>query len=346
MTTHAIKTPIPPGIEMPGEVRTRLGTLRFFDGFPDDATTQVLLDNLDFQRAVQAVLLAQHPVYWQGWRRGLLHWGPANTTMALWEELCRPCTVGTGMHTTVVYSYMWIHLHDGPLVVEAPPGVYGVIIDSWGRWVEDIGATGPDQGQGGKYLFLPPGYDGEAPDGYFVLRPRNYEMYLGFRGFRDEHGDPHPAAETIKATTRVYPLAAADDPPPMRFVNVSFEPWVTVPPGDSQFWELLNDVVQSEPPESSDPVTLGMFASVGIQHGKPFAPDERMRAILAEAAAVGNATARTLLYRMRQREAYLYPDGAWLWPVFGGYEFQDNGPRCSTSLPQPASWGPAPVQRF
>ncbi len=37
---------------MPDEVRTRLGTLRFFDGVPDDETTRTLFDNLDFQRAV------------------------------------------------------------------------------------------------------------------------------------------------------------------------------------------------------------------------------------------------------------------------------------------------------
>ncbi|CCW15462.1 DUF1254 domain-containing protein [Rhodococcus aetherivorans] len=325
MTSPANSTPIPPGIEMPDEVRTRLGTLRSFDGVPDDETTRTLFDNLDFQRAVQAYLLAQHPVSWAAWRRGLLRWGPANTTMALWEDLCHPCTVGPAMHTTVVYFYMWIDLHDGPLVLDAPPDVYGLIDDSWGRWVVDIGATGPDKGQGGKYLFLPPAYDGEVPDGYFVVRSRSYGMCLVSRGFRDEHGDPHPAADMIKAKTRAYPLAQADDPPPMRFVNVSFEPWVTIPAADYQYWELLNEVVQSELPESSDPVTLGMFAAVGIQHGKPFDPDERMRAILTEAAAVGDATARALLYRVRQPEARYYPDGAWRVFLFAGYQFQDNG---------------------
>ena len=325
MTTHAIKTPIPPGIEMPDEVQTRLGTLRFFDGFPDDATTQALFDNLDFQRAVQAYLLAQHPLFWAAWRRALLSLGPANTTTALWEDLCHPCTVNPGMHTTVVYSYSWADLHDGPVVLEAPPGVYGLVDDSWGRWVTDIGATGPDEGQGGRYLLLPPGYDGEVPDGHFVLRPRTYGMILFWRGFRDEHGDPHPAAETIKEKARVYPLAQAADPPPMRFVNVSFKPWATLAPADYQYWELLDEVVQSEPPESLDPVTLGMFAAIGIQHGKPFDPDERMRAILTEAAAVGHATARALLYRMRQPEARYYPDGAWRVYDFAGYQFQDNG---------------------
>ncbi len=325
MTPHAT-TPIPPGIEVPDEIQTRLGTLRFFDGFPDDATTEVLFENLDFQRAVQAYLLALPPLVWAAWRRGLSVWGPANSTMAVWEDLCHPCTVTPAMHTTVVYSYLWIDVHDGPLALEIPPNVYGLVNDSWGRWVVDIGATGPDKGQGGTYLVLPPGYDGDVPDGYFVLRPRTYGMILMFRGFPDEHGDPHPAAEMIKAKTKAYPPARGADPPPMRFVNVSAEPWVTgVIPRDYQFWDLLEEFVQSEPPESSDPVTLGMFAAIGIQHGKPFAPDDRMRAILTEAVAVGDATARAVTYRFRQREAYYYPDGAWLQAWLGGYRLQENG---------------------
>ena len=325
MTTHATATPIPPGIEVPDEVQTRLGTLRFFDGFPDDATTQTLFDNLDFQRAVQAYLLALPPVDLAALRRALLEWGPANSTMAIWEDLVHPRMVGLTFNTSTSYSIMWVDLHNGPLVVEAPPGVLGVVNDFWHRWVVDIGLTGPDKGEGGRYLLLPPGYDGEVPDGYIVVRPRTYGNLLGYRGFRDEYGDPHPAVEVIKAKTRAYALAQSDDPPPLRFVNVSPEPMVAVPPGDFRFWELLDQVVQSEPPESADPVTLGMFASIGLQHGKPFHPDDRMRAILTEAAAVGNATARALTYRARQQEAYCYPGSAWRPLFLGNYQFQDDG---------------------
>ena len=57
-------------------------------------------------------------------------------------------------------------------------------MDSWQRWVVDVGLTGPDKGQGGKYLFLPPGYDGEVPDGYFVVRPRTYGLWLDVARFR------------------------------------------------------------------------------------------------------------------------------------------------------------------
>lgn len=79
--------------------------------------------------------------------------------------------------------------------------------------------------------------------------------------------------------------------PANKFVNVSNRDFSTVAEADYKFWELLNYVVQNEPVESLDPVTLGFFASIGIKKGKPFAPDDRMK-ILTEAAAVGDATAQ------------------------------------------------------
>ena len=334
-------TPIPSGIESPDEVQTRLGTLRFFDGFPDDPTVQTLFDNLDFQRAVEAYLLGLAPVDMATMRRAMLGWGPANSTMAIWEDLVHPCFIGLVYNTSTSYNYSWLDLHDGPLVVEAPPGLLGMVNDHWCRWVIDVGLTGPDEGRGGRYLFLPPEYDGDVPDDYVVVRPRTYGCHLGCRGFRDEHGDPHPAVEIIKESTRIYPVSQADHPPPMRFVNASPESAVAVPPADYQFWELLNEVVQSEPPGSADPLTLGMFASIGIQHGKPFDPDDRMQAILTEAAAVGDATARALSYRFRQQEAYYYPGSAWRNGFLGGYQFLDDGATLLDSAAQLYFWGGA-----
>jgi hypothetical protein len=277
MTANIPKTPIPPGIAAPDTMETRLGILSFFDGFPDDATVATLFDNLDFQRAVQAYLLAIPAVNQAATRKALLSWGSANTTMPIWEDLVFPCTVGLTFNTSTPYAWMWIDLHDGPLVAEVPPGVLGAFNDHWYRWVVDVGVTGPDQGKGGKYLVLPPRYEGEVPDGYFVAQAEAYEMFLAFRTFPDEMGNLKPHVDLTKQRTKVYPLAHIDNPPPMKFVNISPEPFVTVGPGDYQFWNLLNDVVQSEPPYTGDPVTLGFFAAIGIEHGKPFAPDARMQ---------------------------------------------------------------------
>jgi hypothetical protein len=319
-------TPIPPGIASPDKVETRLGTLSFFDGFPDDASVQKLYDNLDFQRAVQSYLLALPAVSQVALRKALTEWGPENSTLLIWENRITPRTIILTGNNNTPYSFMWINLKDGPLVAEIPPRVLGALNDVWGRWVVDVGLTGPDKGEGGKYLLVPPDYEGDVvPEGYVVVRPRTSEVYIAWRSFLDEKGDPKPHIDLIKQTTRVYPLSRADNPPELTFVDVTDKPFCAVPPADYTFWEYLNEVVQTEPSDSLDPVTLGFYRSIGIQKGKPFAPDARMKAILTEAAAVGDATARALTYMMREKEAYLYEDSAWRTILLGGYEFLDNG---------------------
>lgn len=54
--------------------------------------------------------------------------------------------------------------------------------------------------------------------------------------------------------------------------------------------------MQEEPTDSVDTTTLGFWASVGLVKGKPFVPDERMKKILTEAAAVRDATGQTLAH--------------------------------------------------
>jgi hypothetical protein len=115
---------------------------------------------------------------------------------------------------------------------------------------------------------------------------------------------------------------AAKAHPPLNFVNMSGKPFNTVYPADYRFWELLNQVVQEEPSESLDQIRLGYFQSIGIAKGKPFAPDERMKKILAEAAVVGDATARSILFHTRDKAAYYYPNSNWQLGFIGGFRFQ------------------------
>lgn len=313
-------TEIPPGIAMPDKVETRLGTLNFFDGFPDDTTVEKLYDNLDFQRAVQAYLLALAPVNMAGLREGLLEVGPANVTIPTFEAMMNARSIFLTANATTAYTWVWIDLRGGPLVAEVPPAILGMVDDFWFRYVTDIGIVGPDQGKGGKYLLLPPGFKGEAPEGYFVVRVPTFESILVWRNMPVK-GDIKPAIDNLHKLTRIYPLSEADNPPANTFVNVSDRDFSTVAPADYQFWNLLNYVVQNEPVESLDPVTLGFFASIGIEKGKPFAPDERMKKILEEAAVVGDATARTITYRSRIPEAFYYPNSTWRqW--LGGYKFE------------------------
>jgi hypothetical protein len=157
----------------------------------------------------------------------------------------------------------------------------------------DVGRVGPDKGEGGKYLLLPPGYEGDVPESYFVVPSPTFGNFFFFRGFLVD-GDPKPALDTIKKRTRVYLLSQATNPPEMKFVDACGRAFNTIHACDFSFFE--EQVVQEEPIDAMAAETLGLLASIGIRKGKPFAPDARMKKILSEAAAVGNATARAISY--------------------------------------------------
>ena len=109
----------------------------------------------------------------------------------------------------------------------------------------------------------------------------------------------------------------------------------TIFPNDFRYWEMVDELVQQEPPEAGDPDLLGLLASVGIVHGKPFEPDARMRKILEDAVVVGNATARTVTFAPRPEEGFAYyPDSAWSSALFvGGYQFLDPPPEITADGP-------------
>lgn len=314
---------VPPGVASPNQVETRLGTLNFFDGVPDQASTEKIYDSLDFQRAIQAYLLALPIVNQVGNRDNILTAGPANTTVPIWENLVDSRTVELTANDNTPYTWFWVDLHQGPLVIEAPPKVLGLVNDIWYHWSGDIGVTGPDKGAGGKYLLLPPGYKDAVPEGYFVIRPGSLSAWIVWRSFVID-GDPKPGVDAVKKFTKIYPLAQAASPPELKFVNMSGQPFNMVAPADYRFWELLNKVVQDEPTGAVDATTLGLWASVGIKKGEPFAPDARMRKILTEAAAVGDATGRALSYRTREKSAFFFDDRQWKRPFIGGYKFESQ----------------------
>jgi hypothetical protein len=317
-------TDIPVSITTPNVVETRLGTLRFFDGLPDEETVQTVYDNLDFQRGVQAFLAALPAAVFSAIRTGVRTFGPDNQTVLIPESLIDSRTLIYGGNTETVYIFVWLDAKDGPLVIDVPPRLLGLINDAWGRYVTDVGNAGPDKGKGGKYLLLPPGYTGEVPDNYFIASSRTFGNFLCARGFLVS-GDPRPAVESVKQHLRVYPLARAADPLPMTFIDVSGEPFNTIAASDASLFGHVAQVVQDEPLEAVDAETRGLLASVGIRKGIPFAPNARMRRILNEAAAVGNATARALLFSTRDPAASFYPHSAWETAWIGGYDFSRDG---------------------
>ena len=215
-------------------------------------------------------------------------------------------------NTSTLYAQVYLDTEtDGPTVIVIPPGMLGMVNDSWFRWVEDLGAIGPDKGKGGKYLVLPPGYKGKVPTGYFVVRPKTYWSWAMVRGSTAKGVEQ--AVKFMEAKIRVYPLAAAKNPPKTEFIDVSGMSYNTISPNDFGFFEDLNQLIQNEPIDSLDSETRGLVASIGIVKGKPFKPDTRMKKLLTEAVAIGNATARAIVFQPREKEAYFYPDSNSMW---------------------------------
>lgn len=313
-------TTIPRSIMTPDSVETRLGTLEFVDGVPTDATADKVYDNLVFMRGVETFLNGIPAASIEAMRIGNVEMGvTAANKVLLMDDLMDSNSLFLTGNTDTVYASGILDLErDGATVVEIPPNCGpGTVNDAWFRFVIDMGAPGPDRGTGGKYLILPPDFEGDVPDGYFVAKSPSYVNWLILRGFLVD-GKPDASASMFRQGLKIYPLSQAGNPPEMEFISGSGKAFNTIHSNDVTFYTELNDVIQKEPVGVIDPEIRGQMASLGIVKGEPFAPDTKMQALLVDAAAVANATARSLFFNARDPEAYVYEGRYWKTPFVGG----------------------------
>ena len=227
----------------------------------------------------------------------------------------------------------------------------------WFSWIIDVGGPGPDRGRGGKYLIVGPDYDGPLPEGgYFVAHSKTNRILYASRAYL-VNSDPKPAVENIKANLKIYPYSAGGygtsiaealtgavrlgenaKVPEMKFVEGSNVSLNTIPPSDFGFFEWINENVQAEPATSYDVELAGQLAAIGIVKSKEFAPDERMKKILTDAAAVGQAAGRVLNWRpYGAHPDWAYYDGSmWgsmLWE--GGAFFETPPPAFEDGMFKP-----------
>jgi hypothetical protein len=295
-------------ISIPDTVETPIGTLEFFDGVPTDATIAAVYDNLDRMRGMQVFLDNIGAVSMYSVRKGLADAGAEGANrIALFAQLMDSQTLVVTANTSTLYAYTYTDLaKDGPTVIEVPPGMLGFLNDGWQRFVGNMGVTGPDAGKGGKYLVVPPGYTGDIPDGYFLLKPPTNRNFLFLRGSIANGLDP--AVKNITDNLKVYPLKDLASPAETAFQNVSNKAFNTVFPSDFSYFEILNQIIQEEPIDAIDPEVRGSIAAIGIVKGQPFAPDDRMKKLLTEAATLADATARAITYHPRIDGVRIYPD--------------------------------------
>ena len=308
-------------VGMPERLESPFGSLEFFDGLPLPETVRRSYDALDLMRGVEVFLNCMPGASMVAMRGGFRSIGQtASNILGYTDPLATSANVVLTANTETTYGTNYLDLKaDGPIVIEAPPNALGFVDDIWQRYVTDIGLAGPDKGQGGKYLILPPGHDGDVPDGYYVAHSPTYSNWLVIRALG--------GVEDL-LSTRIYALAEAGNPPPTEFLNFSPAAFNGVHANDFSFFEEVASIVADEPAEALDPERAGQLAAIGIVAGSPFAPDERMRSILDEAARIGAGIVRSLVFSPRDPDVYYYPDSTWATAFVGGsHEFLANGAR-------------------
>jgi hypothetical protein len=325
---YKMTTQIPENVLMPDQVETRLGTLEFFDGVPTAETAQLIWDNQDFSRAVESMIMCTPAASLSGFRRGIREFGPDNETAIIWESRLDSKGLLLTGNTSVIYLFMWIDTKNGPVVMETPPNILAIVDDFWFHYVTDIGNAGPDRGKGGKYIILPPDYEGDLEESAFVKRSNTYGNWFCIRGF--PKGDDNAAVvKNIKDNLKVYPLAEKANPKPVQYYDISDKYINTLHAQDITIFHEINEVVQEEPAAAWSAESLGMLASLGIEKGKEFKPDARMTKILSEAAVVGTATQRSIIWRNRNENVKIWPDSkSWEIGFAGGsHAFEHDGVR-------------------
>ncbi|MXN65359.1 DUF1254 domain-containing protein [Stappia sp. GBMRC 2046] len=332
----------------PDKAETSTGTLEFADGVPTADTARKVFDTLAFTRALNVYNNSFRGASALAIAKGIESVGAKDNDAVIFSELMDSASLFLTANADTVYYMSVIDLSSGPMVLEQPSQGLGTINDMWFSWVIDIGRPGPDRGLGGKYLLVGPGYDGPLPEGgYFIAHSKTRRVLYAARAFIEGGNDPKPAVENIKANLKIYPYAPgsygtsiaqalegevklAGEPkiPDMKFVEGSHLAFNTIPPSDFGFFEMINENVQAEPATSYDIELAGQLAAIGIVHGKEFKPDERMKKILSDAAAFGNATGRALNWRfaLSHPDWAYYPDSQWGNMLFQGGAFFETPP--------------------
>ena len=320
-----------------------LADIEFDENWPADEAADALLEELVFQRAVQVYLWALPAMNVVAMRDGSeAVFGAGYNVMPVWRKRLDPKTLVTTPNSDVVYAMAFLDLKaDGPMVVEVAPGLQGILDDFWQRpllgpltdsvlgvetpdgrrWCGDVGLVGPDEGRGGRYVVLPPNFDGEEPTHGYVYRSRTYGVFLFWRAFFDDPNDLSAPVAAMEAT-KVYPLGEADAKP-MEFPEGSGVPADLLFSRDITYFEMLARFIDHEFVDPTDLDMRGMLAALGIVKGQPFEPNDRMRGILDRAARTAFKMSKAMVSHGIEAApgGLLWEDRQWVNAFIGGDPF-------------------------
>jgi hypothetical protein len=262
------------------------------DKLPSSASGETLNYQQALQRATQAVIWGMPAVSMVAWRKSAQRDLGARDSDIIYFS--KPMVSRHGFLTAnnqVPYVIVTLSTADGPVILDVPSAsthtvFFGSVIDAWQVPVVDVGPEGADKGKGGKYLFLPPGYNKAVPTGYLAQRPKTYHLYVALRPVSISGGT---LAEGVAYSQRLkaYPLSQAGKPAPNRYIDAYPKAWDTLVKFDRSFFEDLATVVNEEPVQEKDLVMMGMLPTIGIQKGQPFKPDADANKALEPAVKLG-----------------------------------------------------------
>lgn len=297
----------------------------FVNGYPTEETVKKAYDDADLNRAIQAYKFFYPTVSGEAMVKGndsikIL----PNTAFGTLDT--KPGQIGFTLNSDTPYGPLPIDLSKGPMIVEVPKGPLIVVaMDVNQRWVADMGIPGPDKGNGGKHLILPPGYKGAQPSGYHVWHSSADNLIVGIRSL-PVGGNVKEAMERIK-TVKVYPLNKPAGWKEPTWLELTDKPQNTTPiywENNIKYWEALNDVIQREPAYEGYHPYYGELAVLGIAKGKTFSPDARMKGILEKASKIANAQMRVQSFADRRGDRIVWKDRKWEWaglrPENGDFE--------------------------
>lgn len=281
-------------------IDTKIGKLEFESGYPTKKTVQKLYDELDFQRAVQAYLWALPMASYGAMADAHKALGADSHTVIIADKLAEPQQLILTANQDTVYMSGVLDLREGPMVMELPPGLLGTLNNIWQQPLVDLGGPfSPEQNRGGRFLILPPGYEGPLPQThYHTVRSDTNIVVFYLRAIPKARKDI-PKLVKLMHSYRQYKLEEAKKPPETKFVSTSGKKLDFLTNEGFAYFETLARYINENPPRPQDMAMLGVLETLGIAHGKPFKPDARMKKILTEGAVVGRAMAKALAWAPR-----------------------------------------------
>ena len=306
---------------------SRLGKLEFEAGYPTQKAVRKLYDELDFQRAVQSYLWALPMASYGAMADAHKALGADAHTVVVADKLAEPQQLALTANQDTIYMSGVLDLRDGPMVMELPPGLLGTMNNVWQEPLVDLGGPfSPEQNRGGRFLILPPGYDGPLPETHYHIARSDTNIVVFYLRAIPRTRDDLPELVELIETYRQYRLDEAADPPETRFVSLSGKKVDFLTHEGFGFFETLARYINENPPRPQDMAMLGVLDTLGIAHGKPFEPDDRMKKILTEGATVGRAMAKALAWapRVPADVVYAYPgERRWKKIFFGDPTFHE-----------------------